>query len=93
VTTSQAVELVSGALADVLEMDPHVLRPDTPLDDVGADSMVRVGFADAVESRAFHELGAKIEISDDVLSSARTLGDLADHVSVLIGSTTESESI
>ena len=92
-TTSRAVELVAGALGDVLEMDPHALRPDTPLDDVGADSMVRVGFADALELRAFHELGSHIEISDDVLASARTLGDLANHVSTVIGSADEKESI
>jgi len=92
VTTSPMVSITAAALADVLEVDPLVLRSDSPLDDLGADSMARVGFADAVEDRALQELGVRIEISDEALAEARSLGDLAEHVESLVGAARAREA-
>ena len=74
-----ALALAARALAVVLDLEADDLRADSPLADLGADSVARIVWADVVE-----ELSATgrtpVIVSDDVLGSADTLGALADHL-------------
>ncbi|MEZ5116245.1 MAG: phosphopantetheine-binding protein [Candidatus Nanopelagicales bacterium] len=72
----EALRLGAAALARVLDLDASLLRADTPLADLGADSVARVCFADAVEELARTQRGVVITIPDDRLRAAATLGDL-----------------
>jgi acyl carrier protein len=74
--TSRLVALGARALALVLELDPADLRADTPLDELGADSIARVCAADVLEDLAERELGLSVRLDDGDLAAARTLGDL-----------------
>ncbi len=91
-TDLQVAGLVAAAMADVLDIDPALLRLDTPLIDVGVDSMVRIGFADCVEAKVREQLHVAIAVDDESLSRATTVGDLADHVEVLLGAVTVKET-
>ena len=74
-----ALDLAARALAVVLDLEAVDLRADSPLDDLGADSVARVQWADVAETLADAE-GAPLHVADDALGAASTLGDLADHV-------------
>jgi acyl carrier protein len=70
------LDAVREALAYVCELPVAGLTADTRLDDVGADSLVRVGVADVVERRLAAEPDGW-SIPDDVLGRVATLGELA----------------
>jgi acyl carrier protein len=81
VTDSRDPELdrAARALALVLDLEADDLREDTPLDDLGADAMARIQWADVVEETADAQ-GTPRRVEDAALASAVTLGDLADHL-------------
>ncbi len=91
-TELQVAELVASAMADVLDIDPVMLRFDTPLIDVGVDSMVRIGFADCVEAKVRERWHVAIVVDDESLSRAITVGDLTDRVEVLLGAVPVEET-
>ncbi len=72
-----AVKLSREALGHVLDLDADHLRADTPLADIGADSVAVIVFGDVVERLAREQLGINIEVDNDALRTARTVGDLA----------------
>ncbi len=76
-----ALDLAARALAVVLDLEADDLRADSPLDDLGADAVARVQWADVVEELAAAD-GRAVDVPDDVLDAAATLGDLAAHLSV-----------
>ncbi len=73
----RAVTLSRAALGHVLDIDGDHLRADTPLADIGADSVAVIVFADVAERLAREQLGIEIEIDNETLRTARTVGDLA----------------
>jgi len=72
-------DLAARALAIVLDLEAVDLRADSPLDDLGADSVARIQWADVVEELAAAD-GRTIHVDDSALRSAVVLGDLADHL-------------
>lgn len=78
----QAVRRAAVALAVVLDLRADDLRADSPLADLGADSVALVQWADVAEDLA-REDGRSAVIDDDALAAARTLGDLADHLAAV----------
>ena len=78
--TEPDLALAARALAVVLDLEADDLRADSPLDDLGADSIARVQWADVVEELAA-EGGRTVVVDDSVLRSAAVLGDLAAHLS------------
>jgi acyl carrier protein len=79
----QAVRRAGAALALVLDLHPGDLRADSPLADLGADSIALVQWADVAEEAVAREDGRSIAVDDDVLAAARTLGDLAEHLAAV----------
>jgi hypothetical protein len=74
-----ALDLAARALAVVLDLEADDLRADSPLDDLGADAVARVQWADVVEQLAAAD-GCPVDVPDDALGAAATLGDLAGHL-------------
>lgn len=48
------------------------------LDDLGADSITLIGWADHVEDQVARTLGLSISVPDELLANARTVRDLMD---------------
>jgi hypothetical protein len=71
-----ALDRAARALAVVLDLEADDLRADSPLDDLGADAMARVLWADVAEELSATD-GVPVVVPDPVLRSATTLGDLA----------------
>jgi acyl carrier protein len=71
-----ALALAARALAVVLDLEADDLRADSPLADLGADSVARIQWADLVEELAAAE-AHPVSVSDAALRDAETLGDLA----------------
>jgi hypothetical protein len=82
--TDPALDLAARALAVVLDLEAVDLRADSPLDDLGADAIARVQWADVVESLAA-PTHPGLRVSDDALASATTLGELAAHLAPQVG--------
>ena len=76
--------LAARALARVLDLEAVDLRADSPLDDLGADTVARVLWADVVEELSGAE-GVPVLVEDAVLRDATTLGELAEHLRVQRG--------
>jgi hypothetical protein len=74
-----ALDLAARALAVVLDLEADDLRADSPLDDLGADSVARVQWADVVEVLARSD-GTPVTVDDAPLGAASTLGELAAHL-------------
>ncbi|MFN8169974.1 MAG: phosphopantetheine-binding protein [Candidatus Nanopelagicales bacterium] len=74
-----ALALAARALARVLDLEAADLRADSPLGDLGADTVARVQWADVVEELG-RAAGAPVEVDDAVLRDASTLGELAEHL-------------
>jgi hypothetical protein len=73
--------MAARALARVLDLEAADLRADSPLGDLGADTVARVQWADVVEELCGAEgLGAAVVVDDVVLRDAGTLGELAEHL-------------
>jgi hypothetical protein len=70
------LDLAARALARVLDLEAVDLRADSPLDDLGADPLARVLWADVVEELAAAD-GRTTSIDDDLLRDAADVGDLA----------------
>ncbi len=83
--TTENLSLAARALAVVLDLEAVDLRADSPLDDLGADSIARVQWADVVEQLAAGD-GRPVTVDDSALRDAVVLGDLADHL-VPVGGT------
>ena len=77
--TIENLDLAARALAVVLDLEAVDLRADSPLDDLGADSIARVQWADVVEELAA-SASRPVTVDDSVLRDAVVLGDLADHL-------------
>lgn len=77
--TTDDLSLAARALAVVLDLEAVDLRADSPLDDLGADTLARVLWADVVEELAAAE-GRSVSVDDAALGSAVVLGDLAEHL-------------
>lgn len=76
---TENLDLAARALAIVLDLEAVDLRADSPLDDLGADSIARIQWADVVEELAA-ERGRTVSVDDTCLRDAVVLGDLADHL-------------
>lgn len=76
-----ALDLAARALAVVLDLEADDLRADSPLDDLGADAVARVQWADVVEELAAAD-GRAVAVPDEALGTAATLGDLAGHLTI-----------
>ena len=72
-----ALDRAARALAVVLALEADDLRADSPLDDLGADAVARVLWADVAEEISAHD-GVPVVVPDPVLRAAATLGDLAE---------------
>ena len=79
-----AFMLAARALAVVLDLQADDLRADSPLADLGADSVARIQWADVVEELAAAD-GLELHVDDVVLRDAATVGDLAAHLPVPAG--------
>jgi len=74
-----ALDLAARALAVVLDLEAGDLRADSPLADLGADSVARIQWADVVEELAAAD-GTPVTVPDSALAESETLGELADHL-------------
>lgn len=72
-----AVGLVADALARVLDIDPRVVRGDTPLAALGIDSLGLVCLADALDDAIAVRGGRPAWLADGDLAAARTVDDVA----------------
>ena len=75
-TRDDALLVVREALAIVLELDVAQLAPDASLDELGADSIARVEWAEIVEER----IGRRMRFDDGDLGEFRTPGEAADYM-------------
>lgn len=73
-----ALRLVGDALGFVLGVDPARLRADTPLADIGADSVAIIAAMDIVEDRLAGLASGVVD--DHRVRVARTVNDLAEAV-------------
>lgn len=80
-TRTGASELTCRALGHVLGVAPSQLRDDSPLPDIGADSVAVLVFADVVEAFAAQAQLPEFSIDHSRLRVARSVGDLADSLS------------
>jgi hypothetical protein len=70
---------VRSAVALVCSIDPATLSAATTLDQLGADSLVRVGIADVVEAELARD-GVVVHIDDATLGRVFTLGEIDDYL-------------
>ena len=78
-----SMDITKDALGHVLDLDPAALRADTPLADIGADSIAVILVADVIERRAAQVDGPGLVIDNDRLRLATTVGDLATAVAMV----------
>lgn len=71
------LDLTCRALGHVLGVSPTQLRDDSPLADVGADSVALLAFADVVEAFAASSELPEFRVDPLQLRTARTVGQLA----------------
>jgi hypothetical protein len=74
---SEASQLTCRALGHVLGVAPTQLRDDSPLPDIGADSVAVLVFADVVEAFAAQAGLPGFSIDTTRLRRATSVGDLA----------------
>jgi hypothetical protein len=72
-----ALDLTCRALGHVLDVDPTSLRADSPLADLGADSVAILVFADVVEGFAASAALTSFKVRNDLLIHVGCVGDLA----------------
>jgi acyl carrier protein len=77
---SSSMDVTREALGTVLDLDPTQLRADTPLTDIGADSIAVILVADVIERRSGVPGQASFIVDNDRLRRAGTVGDLATAV-------------
>jgi hypothetical protein len=78
--SEQSLQWSAQALAVVLDLPPTDLRADSPLDDLGVDSITRIQWADVVEELVVRHSRSAAQVQDSALAAAVTLGDLAFHL-------------
>ncbi len=78
---AEASQLACRALGHVLGVAPSQLRADSPLPDIGADSVAVLVFADVVEAFAAQAQLVEFTVDSGRLRVARSVGDLADSLS------------
>ena len=74
-TRPDPLAVAARALAHVLDLTAADVRADSPLHDLGADSIARIQWADVAED--LWAPGVPPVIDDESLAAARTVGDLA----------------
>jgi hypothetical protein len=72
---TELTAVVRSAVALVCGVDPTGLEADTTLDQLDADSLVRVGIADVVEAELARD-GVVVHIDDATLGRVITLGEI-----------------
>jgi len=76
-----ALDLTTRCLGYVLDVDPGTLRADSPLRDVGADSVALIVFGDVAEAFAASAGLSAFNIDNGALRLSTCVGDLADSLS------------
>lgn len=76
-----ALDLARRALGHVLAVAPSQLRGDTPLPDIGADSVALLVFADVVEGFGAQAGIEALRVDSAKLRTARNVADLAGSIS------------
>jgi Phosphopantetheine attachment site len=71
---------VRHAVAIVCDVEPETLTAATRFDEIGADSLSRVGIADVLESSSTTRSGGPLRLDDAVLGRMTTLAELAEHL-------------
>lgn len=77
-----SMDVTCRALAHVLDISPTNLRADTPLADIGADSVAVIVFADVALGFGAYPGAPRIRVDNDALRVAASVGDLADCLTV-----------
>ncbi|MGV1035803.1 MAG: hypothetical protein ACOYD0_02100 [Candidatus Nanopelagicales bacterium] len=77
-----SMDLTCRALAHVLDISPTNLRADTPLADIGADSVALIVFADVALGFGAHPGAPRIRVDNGALRVAATVGDLSGSITV-----------
>jgi acyl carrier protein len=72
--------VVRDAVALVLEVDPAVVRPDTELAALEADSLALVEIAEIVEEQLQPLVPGSFRIPDQDLEALCTVGDAVDYL-------------
>lgn len=80
-SSTEASQLACRALGHVLGVSPTQLRDDSPLPDIGADSVAVLVFADVVEAFAAQAQLQQFAVNAQRLRCARSVGDLAGSLS------------
>ncbi len=81
----EVLELVQGALADILEVSPESIAEGTSFDDLGADSLALIELVESLE----RDLGARFagfRVEDEDLEDLKTVRDAVDYVLARLGS-------
>lgn len=78
--SEQSLQWSAQALAVVLDLQPTDLRADSPLADLGVDSIARIQWADVVEELVVRHSRSYAQVQPASLAAAVTLGDLAAHL-------------
>jgi acyl carrier protein len=80
----QVLDLVRGALADILEISPDRVAESASFGDLGADSLALIELVEALEK----DLGtqfAGFRIDDEDLEDLKTVRDAVDYVVAKLG--------
>ena len=75
------MDLTSRALSHILGFIPGHLRSDTPLQDIGADSVAVIVFGDVVEAFAATAGLDTFRVDNERLRVAKTVGELSSSIS------------
>jgi acyl carrier protein len=81
----EVLELVRGALADILEVSPDSIGEGASFDDLGADSLALIELVESLEK----DLGARFagfRVEDEDLEDLKTVRDAVDYVIARLGS-------
>lgn len=78
-TREGILALVSGELANILEVDASEIGDDIPFDVMGADSLALIELVEALEERLAPQV-AGFHIDDDDLEGLHCVNDAVDYV-------------
>ena len=81
----EVLELVRGALADILEVSPESIAEGASFDDLGADSLALIELVESLEK----DLGGRFSgfrVEDEDLEDLKTVRDAVDYVVARLGS-------
>lgn len=80
----QVLDLVRGALADILEMSPDRIPESASFGDLGADSLALIELVEALEKDLSTQY-AGFRIDDEDLEDLKTVRDAVDYVVAKLG--------